>query len=156
MPGLLSSGFLWSRWRGQRSRHSWRMRNSQFRVSCKRPMWRHPNHAGSVLYFPRTKPVVYLVVRFVPSISTDYIHILQGYFTDTGESHTGPSAIEIKWKHKDKLSKKENRTQFNHVHLEWDAPSVLCLLKKNIVFLIMLVFIKICPYISNICTLNEV
>ena len=38
MPGSLTSGFLWSRWRGKRSRHSRRMRNPQFCVSGKRPM----------------------------------------------------------------------------------------------------------------------
>ena len=38
IPGLLTSGFLWSRWRGKRSRHSRRMRNPQFYVSGKRPM----------------------------------------------------------------------------------------------------------------------
>ena len=38
MPGLLSSGFLWCRWRGKRFRHSRRMRNSQFCVSGKRPI----------------------------------------------------------------------------------------------------------------------
>ena len=38
MPGSLTSGFLWSRWRGKRSRHSQRMRNQQFYVSGKRPM----------------------------------------------------------------------------------------------------------------------
>ena len=38
MPGSLTSGFLWSRWRGKRSRHSWRMRNPQFYVSGKGPM----------------------------------------------------------------------------------------------------------------------
>ena len=38
MPGSLTSGFLWSQWRGKRSRHSRRMRNPQFYVSCKRPM----------------------------------------------------------------------------------------------------------------------
>ena len=38
MPGSLASGFLWSRWRGKRCRHSRRMRNSQFYVSGKRPM----------------------------------------------------------------------------------------------------------------------
>ena len=38
MPGSLTSGFLWSRWRGKRSRHSWHMRNPQFYVSGKRPM----------------------------------------------------------------------------------------------------------------------
>ena len=36
--GSLTSGFLWSRWRGKRSRHSRRMRNPQFHVSGKRPM----------------------------------------------------------------------------------------------------------------------
>ena len=38
MPG--TSGFLWSRWRGKRSRHSRRMRNPQFYVSGKRPIAR--------------------------------------------------------------------------------------------------------------------
>ena len=35
MPGSLTDGFLWSRWRGKRSQ---RMRNPQFYVSGKRPM----------------------------------------------------------------------------------------------------------------------
>ena len=39
MPGSLISGFLWSWWRRKRSRHSRRMRNPQFYVSGKRPMW---------------------------------------------------------------------------------------------------------------------
>ena len=38
MPGSLTSGFIWSRWRGKRSRHSRHMRNPQFYVSGKRPM----------------------------------------------------------------------------------------------------------------------
>ena len=38
MPGSLTSGFLWSRRRGKRSRHSRRMRNSQLCLSGKRPM----------------------------------------------------------------------------------------------------------------------
>ena len=38
MPGSLTSGFLWSRWREKRSRHSWRMRNPIFCVSVKRSM----------------------------------------------------------------------------------------------------------------------
>ena len=42
MPGSITSGFLWSRLRGKRSRHSQRMCNPQFYVSGKRPMsWRH-------------------------------------------------------------------------------------------------------------------
>ena len=39
MPGLLTSGFLRSRWRGKRSRHSRCMRKPQFNVSGKRPMY---------------------------------------------------------------------------------------------------------------------
>ena len=38
MPGSLTSGFLWSRWRGKRSRQSQRMPNPQFYVSDQRPM----------------------------------------------------------------------------------------------------------------------
>ena len=38
MPGSLSSGFLLSRWRGKRSRHSRCMRNPHFYVYGKRPM----------------------------------------------------------------------------------------------------------------------
>ena len=38
MRGSLTSGFLWSRWRGKRFRHSRCMRNPQFYVSGKRPM----------------------------------------------------------------------------------------------------------------------
>ena len=41
MPGSLTSGFLWSRWRGKLSRHSQRMRNPQFYVTGKRPMVCH-------------------------------------------------------------------------------------------------------------------
>ena len=37
-PGSRTSGFLWSQWRGKRSRHSRRMRNAQFYVSGKRSM----------------------------------------------------------------------------------------------------------------------
>ena len=41
MPGSLTSGFIWSRWRGKRSRYSRRMHNPQFCVSGKRPVaWR--------------------------------------------------------------------------------------------------------------------
>ena len=38
IPGSLTSGFLWSRWRGKRSRHSRRIRNPQFYVSGNKPM----------------------------------------------------------------------------------------------------------------------
>ena len=38
MSGSLTSGFLWSSWRGKRSQHSQLLRNPQFYVSGKRPM----------------------------------------------------------------------------------------------------------------------
>ena len=46
MSGSLTSGFLWSRWRGKHSRHPRRMSSPQFYVSVKRPMnrstrWSH-------------------------------------------------------------------------------------------------------------------
>ena len=37
MPGSLTSGFLWSQWRGKRSRHSRRMRNPQFSYLVRGP-----------------------------------------------------------------------------------------------------------------------
>ena len=40
MPGTVTSGFVWNRWRGKRSRHSRHMRKPQFYVSGKRPMER--------------------------------------------------------------------------------------------------------------------
>ena len=39
MPGSLTIGFLWRRWRGNRSRNSRRMRNPQFYVSGERPVY---------------------------------------------------------------------------------------------------------------------
>ena len=38
ISGSLTRGFLWSRWRGKRSRHSRHMRNPQYYVSGKRPI----------------------------------------------------------------------------------------------------------------------
>ena len=49
MPGLLTSGFLWSRWRGKGSRHCRRMRNQQFYVSGKRPMAYTCNDTNSTI-----------------------------------------------------------------------------------------------------------
>ena len=61
MPGSLTSGFFWSRWRGKRSRHSGRMRNPHFYVSSKRPM-------------PWTVPMVHILLcygsdQFYPYLS---------------------------------------------------------------------------------------
>ena len=49
MPGSLTSGFLWSRWRGKRSRHSRRMRNPRFCISGKRPIVECIMHSFSSL-----------------------------------------------------------------------------------------------------------
>ena len=38
VPGSLTSGFIWGRWRRKRSRHSQRMRNSQSYLPGKRPV----------------------------------------------------------------------------------------------------------------------
>ena len=39
MPGSLTGGFLWSRWREKRSQHPRHMQNPRFCVSGKRPMY---------------------------------------------------------------------------------------------------------------------
>ena len=49
MPGLLTNGFVWSRWRRKRSRHSRRMHHPQFYVSGKRSMIMSTNRAIKVL-----------------------------------------------------------------------------------------------------------
>ena len=56
IAGSLTSGFLCSRWRGKRSRHSRRMRNPQFYVSGKRTM--------SLLFFPGPLPGFWLMTAF--------------------------------------------------------------------------------------------
>ena len=70
-PASLNSGFLWSRWRGKHSRHSWRMRNPHFYVSGKRPMgWKHIFHPVS-----DPKPLVftgYSASRYNEVIVTRY------------------------------------------------------------------------------------
>ena len=68
MPGSLTSGFLWNRWRGKRSRHSRRLRNPRFYVSGKRsidlvlfvfakPMYRR-EYASEILT-TKTSPELY-------------------------------------------------------------------------------------------------
>ena len=61
MPGSITSGFLCSWWRGKRSQHSRRMRNPQFCVSGKRPMFTVSHHLSSIsscyvntIFFPFT------------------------------------------------------------------------------------------------------
>ena len=52
----LTSGFLWCRWRGKRSRYSRRMRNPQFCISGKRPM---PCHSSLLMICHRCKGITY-------------------------------------------------------------------------------------------------
>ena len=59
MPRSLTSGFLWSPWRGKRPRHSRRMRNTQFYVSDKRPM-----AGGIVNLYHFTQPVKMFTIMF--------------------------------------------------------------------------------------------
>ena len=54
MLGSLTSSFLWSRWRGKRSRHTRRRHNPQFYVSGKRPMARYVHdNVMTWTHFPR-------------------------------------------------------------------------------------------------------
>ena len=55
MPGSMISCFLWSRWRGKRSRQSRRMRNPQFYVSGKRPIWLNPKHMSKIIHYQTAK-----------------------------------------------------------------------------------------------------
>ena len=52
MLGSSTGGFLWSRWRGKRSRYSRRMRNPQFQVSGKRPISCTHVHFGNGPFNP--------------------------------------------------------------------------------------------------------
>ena len=60
-------GFLWSRWRGKHSRHSRRMRNPQFHVSGKRPMFALPSTfnliSWAITYLPYTIDSRYIAVE---------------------------------------------------------------------------------------------
>ena len=56
IPGLLIMGFLWSRWRGKRSRHSRCICNSQIYVSGKRPMQCCISEAAICALAGRTAP----------------------------------------------------------------------------------------------------
>ena len=54
MWGSLTNGFLWSRWQGKRSRHSWRMHNPQFYVSGKKPIQQQQQNGRRDLAKPST------------------------------------------------------------------------------------------------------
>ena len=57
MPGSVTCGFLWNRWRGKCSRHSRRMHNPQFYISGNRPIiWTNAGiltHKHEYITWPR-------------------------------------------------------------------------------------------------------
>ena len=74
--GSLASGFLWSRWRGKRSRHSRGMRNSQLYVSVKRPMERSKTQVTTTSH-------IYLRIVRIPTF-----HIVEERKDNHNSSHT--------------------------------------------------------------------
>ena len=68
MSGSLTSGFLWSWWQGKRSRHSRRMRNPQFYVSCKRPIVEVEESAVTYIQFLCITSVALMVKTKMHSI----------------------------------------------------------------------------------------
>ena len=65
MPGSLACGFLWSRWLGKRSRHSLRMRNSQFYVSGKRSVLIVSRRPASRMRAKQFSKMRHLVMSFL-------------------------------------------------------------------------------------------
>ena len=111
MPGSLNNGFRLSRWRGRRSRHSWRMRNLQFCVSGKRPIakvsgcapykWKVRDvekEAGDILnsaYTQRYFCSVYHITRYILNVSNCNVD----YFWYHIISICGYSSIICMWFH---------------------------------------------------------
>ena len=93
MPGSLTSGFLWSRWRAKRSRNSRRMRNPQFCVSGKRPMvvtwhqcymlWLMQHYCHSTVSMVWNEYIVYMFILYmhicVVFMSTIYVYTIDAY-----------------------------------------------------------------------------
>ena len=81
MPGSLISGFLWSQWRGKRSRHSRRMRNPQFYVSGKRPIpsYLPPDLTNCLLYMYILLSKLLSTVMMLLSIQQHLIITKQNY-----------------------------------------------------------------------------
>ena len=72
MPGSLTSGFLWIRLRGKRSRHSRRMRNLQFYLSGKRSMAYPILGHGWVLVHLRLRRRCLLICALISSSNRKY------------------------------------------------------------------------------------
>ena len=101
MPGSLTNGFLWSRWRGKRSRHSRKAFGNQlrllfygFRKFCKFATvdWQRQKKLSTVVTFTRLYHCLSLIKRNL------HTHIYTGWFCDFtfGESpYTYP--IMFQW-----------------------------------------------------------
>ena len=76
MPGSLTSGFLWSRWRGKRSRHSRRMRTRNFAYLARGPWMPFSRYTGPLCgeftgnpWIPRTMLILmFLSCRSTPAV----------------------------------------------------------------------------------------
>ena len=76
MLGSLTSSFLWSRWRGKRSRNSWRMRNPQFDVSGKRPITKETEHQSCFKQEVYSHVLFYNLPLGFTVISDDYMSFI--------------------------------------------------------------------------------
>ena len=96
MPGSLPSGFLWSRWRRKRSRHSRRMCNPQFYVSGKTPIAWIKGGLATYIYklflcrnFIERQPNPYITVRL--STSRSVLGTSKARFINTYRNWNGPT-----------------------------------------------------------------
>ena len=111
MPGSLSTGFLWSGWRGKRSRHSWRMRNPQLCVYSKRPMQHDAEKYTICQYWLLIGVFFYIRRRFVINqqtaqtdntrltyITGDQCLIIHGPLTTCSQMLKTESTISAVWR----------------------------------------------------------
>ena len=115
MPGSLTNGFLWSRWRGNHSRQSRSMRNPQFYVSGKRPI-----ALAIDLLQPYTKPSISAFIRTMSASQ-----LMRNLLTNYDKSEPPPGG-KLLWKHNC------NYTVHNH---SWTAIAVLITLPLGKIYL---------------------
>ena len=128
MSGSLTSGFLWSRWRGKRSGHSRRMRNLQFYVSGKRPMGR----PGCIPYpiFPgQVKPLVAQVDS--GKVLIYFFHTQLWFLVSERDFRQFKSDFQCFWKvitGKNTVKEVESIMGF---HTKLSSPSWVCIPQKS-------------------------
>ena len=120
MPGSLTSGFIWSRWRGKRSRHSRCMRNPQFYVSGEAHYvkTRVSNTSNGIRMFFAICCALFL------SVTNLIILFLYDYFTGTGAIFFLMPVGQPKWEINHVIPKEfcvyESKTKYNHNNFVWD------------------------------------